>query len=712
MKKFIYSVLALFMSGLVHADEGMWLPILLKKYNYEAMKAKGLKLTAEQLYDVNNSSLKDAVVWFGGGCTAEIISEKGLVLTNHHCGYDAIAGKSSPQDNILDNGFWAKNMSEEKAIEGLTIAIVQRMEDVTDKVLAEVKGMDEKTRAAKLPEVYRKIVKAFTEGTNQEGLVREMFKGNAYYLFVLERYTDIRLVGTPPQSIGKFGGETDNWMWPRHTGDFSMFRIYANKDNKPAAYSAENKPYTPKHFLPINIKGVNKGDFAMIMGFPGRTNRYEFSQGVQIATDLVDPAIVALRDVRLNAWKEQMNKDVDTRLKLSSDFASVANYWKYFRGEAEQLKSNKVFEQKQKEEAAFAKWSAGKAEYKNLLGDVKTTFEAYKPYSLQRTYLNEGILAPTLSKFVGMAMSMDETFEKGDEKAISKMKEQMIEGLKDLPYNPMIVSADKRMFDSILVLYYNNIPKDQQSVYMNDVVLKYNTDNPRAAIAAFTNDVFNNSIFADEKMASAWFHNPRPSLLRNDIAYKFIKAMRENYMSKFKSKVDAFTETSQALGRSYIKGLMEMNPNKTYYPDANSSLRLTYGTVKPYMKYQMITNLDEVIAKNKKFPTNPEYNVPQRLIDLYNAKDYGRYAMKDGKLPVAFLSDNDITGGNSGSPVIDGEGNIIGLAFDGNWEAMSGNIHFDPANKRTINVDIRYVLWLIEKYGQAPQIVNEMKLVQ
>jgi hypothetical protein len=501
-------------------------------------------------------------------------------------------------------------------------------------------------------------------------------------------------------------------MWPRHTGDFSMFRIYANKDNKPAAYSAENKPYTPKHFLPINIKGVNKGDFAMIMGFPGRTNRYEFSQGVQIATDLVDPAIVALRDVRLNAWKEQMNKDVDTRLKLSSDFASVANYWKYFRGEAEQLKSNKVFEQKQKEEAAFAKWSAGKAEYKNLLGDVKTTFEAYKPYSLQRTYLNEGILAPTLSKFVGMAMSMDETFEKGDEKAISKMKEQMIEGLKDLPYNPMIVSADKRMFDSILVLYYNNIPKDQQSAYMNDVVLKYNTDNPRAAIAAFTNDVFNNSIFADEKMASAWFHNPRPSLLRNDIAYKFIKAMRENYMSKFKSKVDVFTETSQALGRSYIKGLMEMNPNKTYYPDANSSLRLTYGTVKPYMKYQMITNLDEVIAKNKKFPTNPEYNVPQRLIDLYNAKDYGRYAMKDGKLPVAFLSDNDITGGNSGSPVIDGEGNIIGLAFDGNWEAMSGNIHFDPANKRTINVDIRYVLWLIEKYGQAPQIVNEMKLVQ
>jgi hypothetical protein len=288
----------------------------------------------------------------------------------------------------------------------------------------------------------------------------------------------------------------------------------------------------------------------------------------------------------------------------------------------------------------------------------------------------------------------------------------MIEGLKDLPYNPMIVAADKRMFDSILVLYYNNIPKDQQASYMNDVVLKYNTDNPRAAIAAFTNDVFNNSIFADENMASAWFHNPRPALLKNDIAYKFIKAMRENYMSKFKSKVDAFTETSQALGRSYIKGLMEMNPNKTYYPDANSSLRLTYGTVKPYMKYQMITNLDEVIAKNKKFPSNPEYNVPQRLIDLYNAKDYGRYAMKDGKLPVAFLSDNDITGGNSGSPVIDGEGNIIGLAFDGNWEAMSGNIHFDPANKRTINVDIRYVLWLIEKYGQAPQIVNEMKLIK
>ncbi len=711
MKKIIYTILALLVSGLSYADEGMWLPLLLKKYNYEAMQAKGLKLTAEQLYDVNNSSLKDAIVWFGGGCTAEIISEKGLVLTNHHCGYDAIAGKSSPQDNILDNGFWAKNNSEEKAIEGLSVAIVQRMDDVTEKVLAEIKGMDEKTRAAKLPEIYKKIVKEATTGTSMEGLVREMFKGNAYYLFVLERYTDIRLVGTPPQSIGKFGGETDNWMWPRHTGDFSMFRIYANKENKPAAFSLDNKPYAPKHFLPINIKGVNKGDFAMIMGFPGRTNRYEFSQGVKIATDMVDPAIVALRDVRLNAWKEQMNKDVDTRLKLSSDYASVANYWKYFRGEAEQLKQNKVYEQKQKEELLFGKWATDKAAYKDILANVNEAFDGYRNYSLQRTYLNEGILAPTISKFAGMALSVDETMDKGDDKATSNIKEQMLEAIKDLPYNSLIVAADKRMFDSILVLYYNNIPKNQQVKYMSDVILKYNA-NPRTAIAAYTDAVFNNSVFADESMATAWFKNPRAGVLKNDMAYKHIKAFREHYLATYKPIVDAFNESTQALGRAYIKGLMEMNPKKIYYPDANSSLRLTYGTVKPYMKYQMITNLDEVIAKNKKYPSNPEYNIPQRLIDLYNAKDYGRYAMKDGKLPVAFLSDNDITGGNSGSPVIDGEGRIIGLAFDGNWEAMSGNIHFDPANKRTINVDIRYVLWLIEKYGQAPQIVKEMKVIQ
>ncbi|MES2381714.1 MAG: S46 family peptidase [Bacteroidota bacterium] len=715
MKKIITSVLILLMLGVKvsKADEGMWLPLLLQE-NYADMKKKGLKLTAEQLYSANNSSMKDAIVWFGGGCTGEVISNQGLVLTNHHCGYDAIAGKSTRKDNILDNGFWAKDKSEEKQIEGLTVAFVKSISDVSAKVMEEVKGMDEKTRTAKLPSIYKKIVDEAIKGTGYEGLVREMYKGNAYYLFILERFTDIRLVGTPPQNIGKFGGETDNWMWPRHTGDFSMFRIYSSKDGKPAKYSEENVPYTPKHSLPINLKGIKSGDYAMIMGFPGRTNRYEFSKGVQIITDKVDPTIVALRDIRLNAWNEQMSKDVDTRLKLSSNKASIANYWKFYRGEYEQLKKNKVFEQKQAEEKAFAKWAADKDEYKNLLADVDKTFDAYRPISQQRTFLNEAILAPTVSALANLASAMEDAVSKGDEKQITGLKEQVMGAMEDLPYESLVVKADKRIFDSILLYYYNNVPKDQQAPLMGEIIAKYNAGNPAAAIKAYTDDVFAHSIFADKKMVEGWVVNPRLSMLHNDIAYKHVKAFKDHYINNYKSKVDAFNESSLALGRLYIKGLMEMNKSRKFYPDANSSLRLTYGTVKPYGKFPLITNLDEVIAKNIKYADQPEqeFAIPERLKELHKAKDYGRYAMKDGKLPVAFLTDNDITGGNSGSPVIDGEGQIIGLAFDGNWEAMSGNIHFDPANKRTICVDIRYVLWLVDKFGQAPHIVAEMNIVQ
>ena len=714
MKKIYYmlATIMLLSNFVAKADEGMWIPLLLKKYNYEAMKAKGLKLTPEQLYDVNNSSLKDAIVWFNGGCTGEIISKEGLVLTNHHCGYDAIAANSSPKNNILDSGFWAKNHGQEIPVPGMWVSIVQRIEDISDKVFAELKGVDEKGRAAKIQEVYKKLIAEATTGNTYEAQCREMFKGNAYYLFVFQRYNDIRLVGAPPQSIGKFGGETDNWMWPRHTGDFSMFRIYASKENKAASYAPDNVPYQPKHSLPINIKGYKKGDFAMIYGFPGRTNRYEFSKGVQVTTDLIDPAIVALRDVRLNAWKEQMNKDVDIRLKLSSDFASVANYWKYFAGEAEQLKKNKVYEIKIKEELAFTKWAKDKTEYNTLLSDMDSTFAAFKPISLQRIYINEGILAPNISKYVSYATSLEETMLKGDAKKIATAKEQLKEAIKELPYDPMIATADKRIFDSILVLYYNNIPKDQQVALMGEIINKYNAANPREAIKMYTDYVFDNSIFSDEALMRAWFNNPRPAALKNDPAYIHVKAFRDHYINTFKPRVDKFNEHISLLGRIYIKGLMEMNPKRNFYPDANSSVRLTYGTVKPYMKFPLITNLDEVVVKHQKNMDNPEFNVPQRLLDLHKSKTYGHYAMKDGKLPVAFLTDNDITGGNSGSPVIDGEGQIIGLAFDGNWEAMSGNIHFDPANKRTICVDIRYVMFLIDIYGEAPHIVKEMKLIE
>jgi hypothetical protein len=714
MKRFLIYMVAVFTlatSFTARADEGMWLPWLLNSQTVGEMNKKGLKLTPEQLYDLNKSSLKDAIVWFGGGCTGEVISANGLVLTNHHCGYDYISDLSTPSDNILDNGFWAKSNTDERPVKGLTVAFVVRVDDITSEVLEAVKGLNEKDRAAKLPGVYKSIVERVTKGTHYEAQCREMYKGNAYYVFTFERFTDVRLVGTPPQNIGKFGGETDNWMWPRHTGDFSLFRVYMGKDGKPAKFSPENVPLKAKHHLPINLKGIQPNDYAMIMGFPGRTNRYEFSQGVQIATDIVDPAIVSLRDVRLNAWKEEMNKDVDIRLKLSGDYASVANYWKYFRGEAEQLKNNKVFEQKQKEEKVFAAWAKDKQAYKSLLADVDNVFVAYRPYSLQATMLREGIGSPTIIKYAQYGAALEEPLSKNDKEKLNTLKNQLLAAAESLPYDEAIVRADKRIFDSILVIYNRLIPADQQAPFFKETILKYDAD-PRKAIALYTDYVFENSLFANADMAKSFLKSPRLALLKKDPAYIHLEAFRNHYNTNFKPKVDDFNEKIAGLGRLYIKGLMEMTPKKSFYPDANSSLRLTYGSVKSYMKYPWITNLDEVIVKNEKNADNPEFSIPDRLKELYKNKDYGRYAMKDGKLPVAFLTDNDITGGNSGSPVIDAEGRIIGLAFDGNWEAMSGNIHFDPKNKRTINVDIRYVLWLIEKYGQAPNIVNEMTIIQ
>ncbi len=692
------------------ADEGMWLLNMMERMNYKDMKKCGLKLTAEQVYSINNSSLKDAIGWFSNGCTSEIVSGEGLVLTNHHCGYDAIAGLSTPADNILDNGFWAKNKSEERAAPGVTFASVVRIEDISAEVMDSVKGMDIATRNKSLGRIYANITKRATKDNHYEAQCRSMFDGNAFYLFVFERFTDIRLVGTPPQNIGKFGGETDNWMWPRHTGDFSVFRIYAGKDGKPAKFSDQNVPYKPKSFLQVNAGGVKSGDYAMIIGFPGRTNRYMFSQGVQQATDLVDPTIVKLREVKLNAWKEEMNKDVDIRLKLSSDYASISNYWKFFRGEAEQLKTNKVFESKSKQENAFQKWAENKPEYKNVMADVAKIYKAYEPLAAQSTYWREGILSPTISKFAYYALLMEEAIASGDEKRIAGMRSSLLATAADMPYDAAVVNADRRILDSTLAFYNSQNAVAMQPKWFRNQLSALGKDNDADAIKTFSNSAFANSIFADKAMFVAWLNNPRIDLLKNDIMYQHVKAFKTNYDDNFKAKIDSFNEREIELSRLYIKGLMEMNPKINYYPDANSSIRLTYGKVKPYLKYDVMTYLDGVIEKNKNNKGNSEFDVPQSLIDAYNAKNFGKYADKSGRLPVCFLTDNDITGGNSGSPVMDANGKLIGLAFDGNWEAMSGNINYEPSKQRTIVVDIRYVLWIIDKLGGAQNIIDEMQI--
>lgn len=715
MKRIIYTLLGmLLLSSTLKADEGMWLPMLLKKYNYEQMKAKGLKLTPEQLYDVNNSSLKDAIVWFNGGCTGEIISSKGLVLTNHHCGYDAIASNSTPANNILDNGFWAKNNGEEIPIPGMWVSIVQRMEDMTDRVQAELQGVAEKDRPAKLNEIYKKITDEAKKGNSYDAQMREMFKGNAYYLFVFQRYTDIRLVGTPPQSVGKFGGDADNWMWPRHTGDFSMFRIYANKNNEAAKYSPDNVPYVPKHSLPVNTKGVKEGDYAMIYGFPGRTNRYEFSQGIEVAVDKVNPTIVNLRDIRLKAWKEVMNKSEADRLKLSADYAQIANYWKYFIGQTEQLKRLKVYEYKKSQEAQFAQFAKGKPQYENVLANVEKAYADYRPIALQRTYLGEGILGVTMNSIAASLLPYANGAENNKDTAMANKAIMGAKASAEDFYSAFFVSADQKILAQILEMYYNNIPVDQHPAYMA-VILKSKGKTNTEKFQNFAAMVYKKSLFASKESFLAFLNEPNFKKLNSDPCFAMVKAFYNHYLNNFKPRVDAFNAAMGPEARAFIKGLMEMNPGKIFYPDANSSLRLTYGSVQAYepkdaVKFDYMTTLDGVMEKYN--PKDFEFNAPQKLLDLYNAKDFGDYKRADGKMPVAFITNNDITGGNSGSPVIDGEGRLIGLAFDGNWEAMSGDIVFDEKYKRTINVDIRYVLFLIDKLGGAPHIVGEMNLVK
>lgn len=692
------------------ADEGMWLLNMMERMNYKDMQKCGVKLTAEQIYSINNSSLKDAIGWFSNGCTSEIVSDQGLVLTNHHCGFDAIAGLSTKQDNILDNGFWAKSKSEERAAPGVTLALVVRIEEITAEVMDSVKGMNPEERNNALGKIYGSITKRATEGNHYEAQCRQMFDGNAYYLFVFERFTDVRLVGTPPQSIGKFGGDTDNWMWPRHTGDFSVFRVYSDKDGKPAPYSADNVPYKPKSHLKVTTNGVKEGDYAMIMGFPGRTNRYLFSQGVEMATDMIDPTIVKLRDVRLKAWKEEMDKDTDVRLSLASDYASVANYWKYYQGEAAQLKNNNVFEIKQKEERKFGKWASSQDEFKGVLAEVEKTYTAYKPFANQYIYLREGVSSPTIAKFASLASSIAEAMESGNEIRLKGAQAAIIKYAEDLPFSEAVVRADKKIMAGLLKIYNADNPVDLQPKWFQENVKAFKADNFDAGIDAFVESAFASSIFADKDMAMAWFKNPRMEVIKNDIMYQYIMAFKNNYDDKFKQKRDDFNDAEKELSRLYIKGLMAQNPKTNYYPDANSSIRLTYGKVKPYMNFEVMTYLDGVIEKNRKFGDNPEFEVPQNLIDAYNNKDFGNYTDKTGKVPVCFLTDNDITGGNSGSPVMDAKGRLVGLAFDGNWEAMSGNISYNAKKQRTIVVDIRYVLWIMDKLGGATNLIEEMKI--
>lgn len=696
-------------------DEGMWLPILLKDQNYAEMQRLGLKLTPEQIYDANKAAMKDAIVWFGGFCTGEIISDKGLVLTNHHCGYDAIADLSTTQDNILDNGFFAKNTSQERPVNGLWAAVLVRMEDVSERILPELKGLGDTERKAKIREISAKIEEEITSAGHYTATVKGIFNDNQFILFVMERFTDVRLVGTPPQNIGKFGGDTDNWMWPRHTGDFSMFRIYAGPDNMPADYNTDNKPYTPKHSLPVSIKGVKEGDFSMVFGYPGRTNRYATSFELEIAIDKVNPSIVELRDARLKLMMEEMRKDDSLRLLLSSRYAQIANYWKYYIGQTEQLKRLNVVAEKQGIEAKFEAWAQGKPEYADVLNNLRQAHNNYSAVSLQPTYLNEGIFgsgtAVNAYRFFAFEGLLADKEKQGElEGTIAKYK-NAVPFFFDA-YNAVV---DQNIMAATLYLYYKNIPKEQHPAIIQKILKKYKKLDPEAAFKAYAADAFEKTMFSSPKKLQEFLDKPSLKKLIKDPVYEYASAFYQHYIANYKTQVDAYNATKALQMRTYVKGLMEMDPNMVRYPDANSTLRLTYGSVQAYqpkdaVNYSYYTTIEGIMEKY--VPGDYEFDLPSGLIDLYNKKDYGQYANANGELPVGFITNNDITGGNSGSPVINGNGELIGLAFDGNWEAMSGDIVFDPKYKRCINVDIRYVLFIVDKYFGANNIIDELNLVK
>jgi len=704
----------LFLGQPVKADEGMWLPMLIGK-NYEQMKKQGFKLTPEDLYSVNKASIKDAIVSFGGFCTGEIVSKNGLIFTNHHCGYDAAASNSTPENNILDNGFYAKSFQEEKPINGLFVRFLVRMEDVTPKVIAALVGVEEKDKASKIAEISKKITTDATLGTSMEADVRDIYKSNQFLLFIYERFNDIRLVGIPSQSIGKFGGDTDNWEWPRHTGDFSVFRVYADAENKAAAYSVNNKPYTPKKSLPISIKGIKNGDFSMVYGYPGRTDRYLTSYGVRMATEKTNPTIVKLRDIRLKAWKEEMDKSLDTRLKLSSQYANIANYWKYFIGQTEQLKRLKIKEEKQKQEEDFTNWAASSPVNVNLIGAYKNAYAIYEPYAVHLTYINEGLLASAFIRNANQIGNMIKSMNaRKEDVAYQTQVKQNFNILVNNYQNTYSENADKKIFAQILTSFYQDVPKSQHPKFITLILENYWKGSSEASFKNYADHLWEKSNLIDPEKMRKFLSNPSLEALENDPAYLYASNLipQDYIRNNFGSVFSDFQIEKNRLDNLYLKALTEKNKGNLAYPDANSTMRISYGAIQNYspkdgIMYDIKTSIDGMVAKYK--PGNEEFDLPKSLLEAYSKRDFREYA-EAGTLPVGFISNNDITGGNSGSPVLNGNGELIGIAFDGNWEAMSGDIAFDKQYKRTISVDIRFVLWCIDVIGGAKNLIDELDI--
>ncbi|QYJ69461.1 S46 family peptidase [Flavobacterium litorale] len=689
---------------------GMWIPSLLKGMNQKEMKSLGMKMSASDIYDVNNSSLKDAVPHFNGGCTSEVISPQGLLLTNHHCGYGEIQSHSTVDHDYLTDGFWAMTMEEELPNPDMEVTFIVRIEDVTNQVLEGVSTLgSEEEKQKKIEANIANVSKTAKKEAHQENRVRTFYEGNQYMLFVTETYKDVRLVGAPPSSIGKFGSDTDNWVWPRHTGDFSLFRIYANKDNLPAEYSEDNVPYTPKHFFPVSLGGIEEGDFTLVFGYPGRTQEYLPAVAVEQIVEVLNPAKIEIRDAALKVADGFMRKDKQIKIQYASKYASIANYWKKWIGETQGLKKTNAVAVKRAFEKDFLKLAqkAGKTEeYGNLFKEFDKYYAEIEPYQLSRDYFIEVALRNTELLTIGYRLyQLERVFEARGEQSFNDRRNNTVSSLSGT-YKNYNSTVDEKIFEQLIALYATKSPQQ----FVPDMLK--NKD-----YAALTTAVYSQSQITSYAGVKALLEGDAKTVierLNNDKGYQIIKAMMETYIQKVAPKYDEITLQIDALQRTYMKGILELSPKEArIFPDANSTMRVTYGQVKGYeprdaVYYKPVTYLDGVIEKY--VPGDYEFDVPQKLIDLYNKKDYGIYG-ENGKMPVCFIGTNHTTGGNSGSPAIDAKGNLIGLNFDRVWEGTMSDIYYDPSICRNIMVDIRYVLFVIDKYAGNKRLIDEMKLV-
>ena len=702
----IIKILLLFLAFQLSAQQGgMWIPSLLKGMNEKEMKSLGSELSAQDIYDVNHSSLKDAIVHFNGGCTSEIISDSGLLLTNHHCGYGAIQSHSSVEHDYLQDGFWAKTISEELPNKGMVATLIVRIDDITKDVLKNIPASASIKEQQRLIDQHIAMAKEKAAKEAWQDLkVKSMYDGNQYLLFVTETFKDIRLVGAPPTSIGKFGSDTDNWMWPRHTGDFSLFRIYADKNNQPAEYSEENVPYDPKHFLPVSLDGISENDFTLVFGFPGRTSEYLPAVAIDQIVHKLNPPKIKIREEALKIVDGYMRKDAKIKIQYASKYARIANYWKKWIGESQGLERSKAIEKKKELEAVFQEKNKNNAAYGNLLQEFETLYTEIEETAVARDYWSEIVYRNVELLNASVRLYRFENKVQKTPEAFETERSKILNGFKGF-YKNYNATLDQEVFKKLVTIYKEESPQSHLPSSLK------NTD-----IAALAENIYSNSGLTHmDKMQTLLSGTQEEVLIKmnEDPGYQFGKSLVDNFYEAINPKFQALNLKIKATQKVYMKALMETFPNERFFPDANGTLRVTYGQVKGYQPkdavlYESVSYLEGVMEKYQ--PGDYEFDVPEKLIELYKKKDFGDYGI-NGKMPVNFIGTNHTTGGNSGSPVIDAKGNLIGLNFDRVWEGTMSDYNYDPEICRNIMVDARYILFIIDKFADSQRLIDEMKLV-